>query len=258
MLDKFEKIFIEFDNEWGYLVLPEKAENNIPLVLHFHGNGGYVKNGEADWIDESRKQKFFFSLLESGYAIAGCHATGNHWGRDSALKANYNFFEELKKINTLNLSNITTWGCGLGASAAWLASIGNLNPYVENFVSQQGVLNFESIIQRKKFKNHLIEAHSEDLDLSIEDAIKLFHDLNPITRTKKIITNPDIRIPNSLFIHGDIDENVNFEENPVVLHNILNKHGYVSKLHPLKDVGHATYEFGDELGRLVNNFISNN
>ena len=85
MLDKFEKIFIETNNEWGFVVLPNNVDENIPLVLHFHGNGGYVNESGADWIDEPRKQKFFLPVLESGFAIAGCHGTGNHWGRKSSL-----------------------------------------------------------------------------------------------------------------------------------------------------------------------------
>ena len=87
--------FIETNNEWGFVVLPNNVDENIPLVLHFHGNGGYVNESGADWIDEPRKQKFFLPVLESGFAIAGCHGTGNHWGRQSSLDANYNFFEQL-------------------------------------------------------------------------------------------------------------------------------------------------------------------
>ena len=162
MLDKFEKIFIETNNEWGYVVLPNNVDENIPLVLHFHGNGGYVNESGADWIDEPRKQKFFLPVLESGFAIAGCHGTGNHWGRQSSLDSNYKFFEQLKDIKQLNLNGITTWGCGLGASAAWLSTIKKLNNHVTNFISQQGVLNFESIIRHEKFKDDLIASHGFD------------------------------------------------------------------------------------------------
>ena len=174
MLDKFEKIFIETNNEWGYVVLPNNVDENIPLVLHFHGNGGYVNESGADWIDEPRKQKFFLPVLESGFAIAGCHGTGNHWGRQSSLDANYNFFEQLKDIKKLNLNGITTWGCGLGASAAWLSTIKKLNNHVTNFISQQGVLNFESIIRHVKFKDDLVESHGFDPNLSVNDAIDIF------------------------------------------------------------------------------------
>ena len=255
MLDKFEKIFIETNNEWGYVVLPDNVDENIPLVLHFHGNGGYVNESGADWIDEPRKQKFFLPVLESGFAIAGCHGTGNHWGRQSSLDANYNFFEQLKDIKQLNLNGITTWGCGLGASAAWLSTIKKLNNHVTNFISQQGVLNFESIIRHEKFKDDLVESHGFDPNISVNDAIDIFRELNPINITENSINN-NIKLPNTLFIHGDSDENVDFHENPTLLHQILENNGFNSELHALKGVGHATYEHGEELGVLIANFIS--
>ena len=255
MLDKFEKIFIETNNEWGFVVLPNNVDENIPLVLHFHGNGGYVNESGADWIDEPRKQKFFLPVLESGFAIAGCHGTGNHWGRQSSLDANYNFFEQLKDIKQLNLNGITTWGCGLGASAAWLSTIKKLNNHVTNFISQQGVLNFESIIRHVKFKDDLVESHGFDPNLSVNDAIDIFRELNPINITENSINN-NIKLPNTLFIHGDSDENVDFHENPTLLHQILENNGFNSELHALKGVGHATYEHGEELGVLIANFIT--
>lgn len=256
MLDKFEKIFIETNNEWGFVVLPNNVDENIPLVLHFHGNGGYVNESGADWIDEPRKQKFFLPVLESGFAIAGCHGTGNHWGRQSSLDANYNFFEQLKDIKKLNLNGITTWGCGLGASAAWLSTIKKLNNHVTNFISQQGVLNFESIIRHVKFKDDLVESHGFDPNLSVNDAIDIFRELNPINITENSINNNNIKLPNTLFIHGDSDENVDFQENPTLLHQILENNGFNSELHALKGVGHATYEHGEELGVLIANFIT--
>ena len=103
------------------------------------------------------------------------------------------------------MSNITTWGCGLGASAAWLTSIGELNPYVKNFISQQGVLNFESVIRREKFKDELIEAHNRDVSMDIEKAVQVFDPINPITKTKLMIAKNEKKIPDSLLIHGDAD-----------------------------------------------------
>jgi hypothetical protein len=255
MLDIYKKIFLELENEWGYVIFPNDIKDEIPLILHFHGNGGYVKNGKSDWLDEPRKQKFFKPILDSGFAIAGCHATGDHWGRESALEKNYEFFDLLKNIDNLNINNITTWGCGLGASAAWLTSIGKLNPYVNNFISQQGVLNFESIIRREKFKTQLIEAHSHNTNLDVEDALKLFDVINPITITKNAAKIRKIQFPRALFIHGDSDENVNYFENPATLHKILTDTNTYSKLNPLEGVGHATYEHGDDLGALIVEFL---
>ena len=255
MLNEYKKEFFSFDQDWGYVIYPENISKDIPVVLHFHGNRGYVKDGGADWLDEPKKQNFFKPALDSGFAIAGCHATGNHWGRGSAILANYKFFEQLKNIAELNLNNITTWGCGLGASAAWLTSIGELNPYVKNFISQQGVLNFESIIRREKFKDELIEAHNRDISMDIEKAVQVFDPIKPITKTKLIIDKNEKKFPNSLFIHGDADENVDYSENPVMLNKLLSDIGTNSKLNPLAGVGHATYEHGEELGLIIAKFL---
>ena len=161
----------------------------------------------------------------------------------------------MKNIAELNLNNITTWGCGLGASAAWLTSIGELNSYVKNFISQQGVLNFESIIRREKFKDELIEAHNRDISMDIEKAVQAFDPINPITKTKLIIDKNEKKFPNSLFIHGDADENVDYSENPVMLNKLLSDIGANSKLNPLAGVGHATYEHGEELGLIIAKFL---
>ena len=106
MLNEYKKEFFSFDQDWGYVIYPENISKDIPVVLHFHGNRGYVKDGRADWLDEPKKQKFFKPALDSGFAIAGCHATGNHWGRGSAILANYKFFEQLKNLKFYKFSKI--------------------------------------------------------------------------------------------------------------------------------------------------------
>ena len=59
MLNEYKKEFFNIDHDWGYVIYPKNSSENIPVVLHFHGNRGYVKDGEADWLDEPKKQLFF-------------------------------------------------------------------------------------------------------------------------------------------------------------------------------------------------------
>ena len=79
--------------------------------------------------------------------------------------------------------------------------------------------------------------------------------INPITKTKLIIDKNEKKFPNSLFIHGDADENVDYSENPVMLNKLLLDIGANSKLNPLAGVGHATYEHGEELGLIIAKFL---
>ena len=63
MLNEYKKEFFSFDQDWGYVIYPENISKDIPVVLHFHGNIGYVKDGRADWLDEPKKQKLFTKTM---------------------------------------------------------------------------------------------------------------------------------------------------------------------------------------------------
>ena len=81
-----------------------------------------------------------------------------------------------------------------------------------------------------------------------------------IKRLSNCFPNYDIiseekKFPNSLFIHGDADDNVDYSENPVMLNKLLSDIGANSKLNPLAGVGHATYEHGEELGLIIAKFL---
>ena len=64
MLNEYKKEFFSFDQDWGYVIYPENISKDIPVVLHFHGNRGYVKDGGADWLDEPKKQNFFNTIQQ--------------------------------------------------------------------------------------------------------------------------------------------------------------------------------------------------
>ena len=51
MLNEYKKEFFNLDHDWGYVIYPENRRKDIPVVLHFHGNRGYVKDVGADWLD---------------------------------------------------------------------------------------------------------------------------------------------------------------------------------------------------------------
>ena len=67
--------------------MADRAAPACPCVLHCHGNKGYVRQGEADWLDQPAKFLFVDEMLQRGIAVAESHACGNHWGRPNAVAA---------------------------------------------------------------------------------------------------------------------------------------------------------------------------
>ena len=51
--DGEQRVFFMAGGEWCYLWTPEAftKDDPIPVVIHHHGARGYVRDGEADWLD---------------------------------------------------------------------------------------------------------------------------------------------------------------------------------------------------------------
>jgi len=56
--DGEQKVFFKSGGEWCYLWTPPgyNQDKSVPLVIHHHGARGYVREGEADWIDTPLKK----------------------------------------------------------------------------------------------------------------------------------------------------------------------------------------------------------
>eukprot|EP01045_Picozoa_sp_COSAG04_P036089 COSAG04_NODE_8634_length_947_cov_3.212264_1_plen_126_part_01 len=92
LVDGAQTVYFEAGGEWGFLRTPpsyvaDRAAPACPCVLHCHGNKGYVRQGEADWLDQPAKFLFVDEMLQRGIAVAESHACGNHWGRPNAVAA---------------------------------------------------------------------------------------------------------------------------------------------------------------------------
>ena len=95
MLDKFEKIFIETNNEWGYVVLPNNVDENIPLVLH--GSSGISHNLRKKIARNTKVAKF--NIGTELRMIAGESLKDN-------IKKNKKTFDRLQLIKP-TVKNIT-------------------------------------------------------------------------------------------------------------------------------------------------------
>src|SRR6266508_4802910 len=87
LTDGEQTIFFQAGGEWCYLRTPVNYKSaastgrGVPCVIQCHGNGGYVREGAADWLDEAPKRLFVDTLVAAGIAVAGSYGTGNHRGR---------------------------------------------------------------------------------------------------------------------------------------------------------------------------------
>ena len=99
--DGEQTVFFRAGGEWCYLRTPSGYRANpaqgsvVPCVIHCHGNGGYVRDGEADWLDDENKSIVVRMLVDAGIAVGSSHATGNHWGTTAAVAANAALFDAL-------------------------------------------------------------------------------------------------------------------------------------------------------------------
>ena len=62
-------------------------------------------------------------------------------------------------------------------------------------------------------------------------------------------------LPEVLFIHGDVDENMLYDENPIRLSNVLGPLGARYSIHTFKGVGHATYQLGETAANVLTGYF---
>ena len=106
-----QKLFFKAGGEWCYLWTPPgfDPKKPAPVVIHHHGARGYIKEGEADWLDTPSKTAYLRAVMaESGAVIASSHACGDHWGNSCAVKANAALYEYLKGVEGVDTSRISS------------------------------------------------------------------------------------------------------------------------------------------------------
>jgi dipeptidyl aminopeptidase/acylaminoacyl peptidase len=63
-------------------------------------------------------------------------------------------------------------------------------------------------------------------------------------------------LPDVLFLHGDTDENVLYQEHPVALAEVLKSCGASYTFQTSPGVGHATYDLGETAARAMRDFFT--
>lgn len=263
LIDGMQTIFFQAGGEWCYLRTPENFRvqkiPGIPCVIQCHGNRGYVRNGEADWLTETPKTIFVDMLLQAGIAVAGSHGTGNHWGRPSAVAANAALLNTLEGQPGLDKSRMGMLGGGLGGAVIWNAVTGPLAGRIRAVVLQQATLSYESVIRNHKFKDQLLEAYGIPADTSDDLAVDTLAYNDPLHRTRLLIAEKGTAaarlLPEVLFVHGDQDENMLYTENPVALSKVLETCGGRFTFQTYPGVGHATYQLGETAARVIADFF---
>ena len=227
--------------------------------MHCHGNRGYVRDGEADWLDEEAKSIFVRMLLDAGIAVSGSHATGNHWGRPSAVAANGALFDALIAGANVDKGRMGIMGGGLGGALVWNSVTGPLLGRLHAAVMQQAVLSYESVIRHGKFKSPLMEAYGVPGDTPDNLAVASLAHNDPLNRTRLLVAMEGAKagrlLPEVLFVHGDADENMLYKENPVALSQVLDSCGAENSFQTYKGVGHATYDLRETAAGDITRFF---
>ena len=260
--DGEQTVYFQAGGEWCFLKTPAsyRAEGEgTPCVIQCHGHHGYVKNGEADWLTEDFKLEFVNSLIDSGIAVASSHATGNHWGRPSAVAANGALFDSLVEGSNVDASRMGLWGGGLGGALLWNSVTGPLLGRLKAICLQQATISYESVIRHGKFKSFLLEAYGLPADTPDDLAVAALSFNDPVTRTRLLIGEKGralaSELPEVLFIHGDVDENMLYQENPVRLSGVLGPLGAKYSFQTYEGVGHATYQLGEVAAAALNAYF---
>ena len=260
--DGEQTVYFQAGGEWCFLKTPKSysASNGaVPCVIQCHGHHGYVKDGEADWLTEDFKLSFVNSLIDTGIAVASTNATGNHWGRPNAVAANAALFDSLLEGANLDSSRMGLWGGGLGGALLWNSVTGPLLGRLKAVVLQQATISYESVIRNHKFKSFLLEAYGLPADTPDQRAIDTLAFNDPVNRTRLLVDEKGralaSELPEVLFIHGDVDENMLYDENPIRLSNVLGPLGARYSIHTFKGVGHATYQLGETAANVLKGYF---
>ncbi len=232
--DGAQTVFFKAGGEWCFLRTPESYAvlgTPVPCVIQCHGNSGYVRRGEyvlsaTDTLDEEGKSIFIRTLVDSGIAVAGSHAAGSAWGRPDAVAAYATLFEALVKEANVDPEHMGMLGGGLGGSALWSTVTGPLLGRVRAVGLQQATLSFESVIRNHKFKGDMLGAWGIPEDSEDDVAVASLANNDPLNRTRLLIAERGAAevarsLPEVRFFHGDQDENMLYQENPVALSEVL-------------------------------------
>jgi hypothetical protein len=170
-----QKLFFKAGGEWCYLWTPQgfNSDKPVPLVIHHHGARGYVRDGEADWIDTPSKKAFLDAIMRgSGCAIAGSHACGDHWGNSCAVDANNALYKLMEETAGIDANRLGLVGGGLGGALIWNCVLGPMMGKVKLVAVMQAVANLTDVIKAGKFREPCLKAYNIPPEKTDEEAIE--------------------------------------------------------------------------------------
>jgi acetyl esterase/lipase len=235
---------------------PGFAEDDpVPIVIHHHGAGGYVRDGEADWLDTEFKEDYLKAVMEGGRCvIAGSHACGDHWGNPCAVEANFSLLRVLDNLKGIETDRLGLMGGGLGGALVWNSVLGPMEGRVKMVAVMQAVANLTAVIREQKFKAPCLRAYDLPEDTPDKEAIVYITPHDPMEQLR--VQPENIPLPRTTIYHGAVDENIPPETNAKPLAKELEKRGAKVDLNLFEGIGHNVYGMGEPIEEKLKEFFS--
>jgi hypothetical protein len=254
--DGEQRVFFKAGGDWCYLWTPStfKAEVPTAVVIHHHGNRGYVLEDTADWLETEEKVAYLKAVMTNNIAVAGSHACGNHWGNPCSVEANGALLKALDDCSQVDANRIGLMGGGLGGLIIWNSVLGPMKGKIKAVAVMQAVASHEAIVRDHKFKDQLLRAYGLPEDLPDDDAVKELYDSDPLPHLQKLVKGTPL--PRAAIYHGAVDENVLPETNAIPLAEALKAAGGDVTLELFPRVGHNVYGMGKPIQERLTEFFS--
>jgi len=251
-----QKIFFKAGGEWCYLWTPKefRKDRPVPVVIHHHGARGYVREGEADWLDTPSKTAYLEAVMRgTGCAIAGSHACGDHWGNPDSVAANAALHEALEECPGIDAGRTGLMGGGLGGALVWNSVVGPLAGKTKAVAVMQAVANLTAVIREQKFKTPCIKAYGLPEDTPDEEAIEVVQPYDPMPKLQGL--KPGTKLPRVAIYHGKRDSNIPAATSAIPLSEALKRAGGDVKLELFEEVEHNVYAMGKPIEERLEKFF---
>jgi acetyl esterase/lipase len=252
-----QRIFFQAGGEWCYIWTPKVFDplRPAPVLIHHHGARGYVRDGEADWLDTPSKEAYLIAAMKgSNCVVVGSHACGDHWGNRCAVEANKYLLEYLESVKGLDTKRLGLMGGGLGGALIWNSVLGPMAGKIKAVAVMQAVANLSAVIKEHKFKEPCLKAYGLREDMDDEEAIKKIINSDPLPKLQKI--RKGSKLPKTAIYHGSKDENIPADSNAIPLAESLKKAGADVTLELFDEVEHNTYAMGKPMEDRLRRFFS--
>ena len=126
----------------------------------------------------------------------------------------------------------------------WNAATGPLLGKLRAAAMQQATLNYDHVIRDRQFKDQLLVAYGIPPDADDDLASATLRFCCPLARTRLLAAEQGRAVgrllPEAFFFHGDEDDHMWYEPNPVALKEAIEAAGGTATLWTCQGVGHST------------------